>query len=102
MKIHNTKIYIYFCSKEYTPRRKHDLESFVKLFYILYTGDNTPFGNEGEDANRINSAKYFWENFEKKCHQFWTDALTISRSTSSNILEELYNHFMELPMMIEK
>ena len=91
-------IYIYFSKpnpfgedeKVYTPHQSHDLESFVKTFYLLNNPEDIELlRNDADFDTRIKCAHEYWHNFENKADSFWKEALEIARS---DMIERLYNH----------
>ena len=77
----------------YVPQRRHDLESFVKMFYLLNIFQDKdwleiykPIGTQ------IKYAHEYWHNFENKAHSFWKEALAIARE---DMVEKLYDHLKE-------
>jgi NifU-like protein involved in Fe-S cluster formation len=82
-------IYIYFSKpnpfredeKVYTPHQSHDLESFVKTFYLLNNLEDIELlRNDADFDTRIKCAHEYWHNFENKADSFWKEALEIARS----------------------
>lgn len=92
---------------QYQPHRRHDLESFVKMFYVMTMGDNEDFGIGTTNEERIKSALEYWRNFEIGAVDFWKEAISITRKikqsasqdeaikiSSIGKVEELYNHIV--------
>ena len=80
----------------YLPHCRHDLESFVKMFYLLsIPEEKEAFENDEDLHTRIKCAHDYWQSFTNKAPTFWIEALGFAREDE---LEKLYDHLKQFPM----
>lgn len=94
-----THIY-YLLSSNYTPRRRHDLESIVRSLIYLHYELKMPSmkQKDKEDTSYFaNCVLKYWEVVDEclltVAGEFWTTALQIAKKQEPNSYDELREHF---------